>query len=114
MPDGVFSNLNSKGIEVGEWLVKHPKIKAVGFTGSFKAGTALCKLAAQRDEPIPVYAEMGSINPVIALPSALKEKTQFWAEQYAGSITAGSGQFCTNPGLILGIKGQKLDDFTRF
>ncbi len=114
MPDGVFSNLNSKGIEVGEWLVKHPKIKAVGFTGSFKAGTALYKLAAQRDEPIPVYAEMGSINPVIALPSALTEKAQFWAEQFAGSITAGSGQFCTNPGLILGIKSQKLDDFTRF
>lgn len=114
MPDGVFSNLNSKGIEVGEWLVKHPKIKAVGFTGSFKAGTALYRMAAQRDEPIPVYAEMGSINPVIALPSALKEKAQFWAEQFAGSITAGSGQFCTNPGLILGIKSQKLDEFTRF
>jgi len=114
MPDGVFSNLNSKGIEVGEWLVKHPRIKAVGFTGSFKAGTALSKLGAQRDEPIPVYAEMGSINPVIALPSALNEKAQFWAEQYAGSITAGSGQFCTNPGLILGIKSPKLDDFTRF
>ncbi|WP_031427887.1 aldehyde dehydrogenase (NADP(+)) [Flavimarina sp. Hel_I_48] len=114
MPDGVFSNLNSKGIEVGEWLVKHPKIKAVGFTGSFKAGTALSKLGANRDEPIPVYAEMGSINPVLVLPSALDEKAQFWAEQYAGSITAGAGQFCTNPGLILGLKSQKLDDFMQF
>ncbi len=111
MPDGVFSNLNSKGIEVGEWLVKHPKIKAVGFTGSFKAGTALSKLAANRPEPIPVYAEMGSINPVVVLPSALEEKADFWAEQYAGSITAGCGQFCTNPGLILGIESPRLDGF---
>ncbi|WP_417887597.1 aldehyde dehydrogenase (NADP(+)) [Zunongwangia sp.] len=111
MPDGVFSNLNSKGIEVGEWLVKHPKIKAVGFTGSYKAGTSLTKLAADRPEPIPVYAEMGSINPVLALPSALEEKGDFWAEQYAGSITAGCGQFCTNPGLILGIESAALDSF---
>lgn len=111
MPDGVFSNLNSKGIEVGEWLVKHPKIKAVGFTGSYKAGTALCKLAADRAVPIPVYAEMGSINPVLALPSALEEKADFWAEQYAGSITAGCGQFCTNPGLILGIESTDLNNF---
>jgi len=111
MPDGVFSNLNSKGIEVGEWLVKHPKIKAVGFTGSYKAGTALCKLAADRAVPIPVYAEMGSINHILALPSALEEKADFWAEQYAGSITAGCGQFCTNPGLILGIESTDLNNF---
>lgn len=111
MPDGVFSNLNSSGIEVGQWLVKHPKVSAVGFTGSFKAGTALHKLAAERKVPIPVYAEMGSINPVVALPSALEEKGDFWAENYAGSITAGAGQFCTNPGLILGIKGKALDSF---
>ncbi|PKD21782.1 aldehyde dehydrogenase [Salegentibacter salinarum] len=111
MPDGVFSNLNSKGIEVGEWLVKHPKIKAVGFTGSYKAGTALSKLAAARPEPIPVFAEMGSVNPVVALPSSLEEKGEEWAEQYAGSITAGCGQFCTNPGLILGIESPSLDHF---
>ena len=114
MPDGVFSNLNSSGKEVGEWLVKHPKIKAVGFTGSFNAGTALTKLAAERPEPIPVYAEMGSINPVVVLPSALEKNAEDWAAQYAGSITAGSGQFCTNPGLILGLKSPKMDDFTRF
>ena len=113
MPDGVFSNLNSKGIEVGEWLVKHPKIKAVGFTGSYKAGTALYKIAANRPEPIPVYAEMGSVNPVLALPSALEEKGDSWAEQFAGSITAGSGQFCTNPGLIIGVEGKALDHFTQ-
>lgn len=113
MPDGVFSNLNSSGIEVGQWLVKHPKIKAVGFTGSIKAGTALCKLAADREEPIPVYAEMGSVNPVVILPSALEFQAKEWAEKYAGSITAGTGQFCTNPGLILGIKGEKLEVFIK-
>ncbi len=111
MPDGVFSNLNSSGIEVGQWLVKHPKIKAVGFTGSIKAGTALSKIAAKREEPIPVYAEMGSVNPVVVLPSALEDKGEYWADQYAGSITAGTGQFCTNPGLILGIEGNGFDRF---
>ena len=113
MPDGVFSNLNSSGIEVGQWLVQHPKVSAVGFTGSIKAGTALYKLATQRDVPIPVYAEMGSINPVVILPSALEQKADTWAENYAGSITAGAGQFCTNPGLILGIKGKALDGFIK-
>lgn len=111
MPDGVFSNLNSSGIEVGKWLVGHAGIKAVGFTGSIKAGTALCKLAAERKEPIPVYAEMGSVNPVVVLPSAIRDQSDHWAEQYAASITAGTGQFCTNPGLILGIDGDEFKDF---
>lgn len=111
MPDGVFSNLNSKGITVGEQLVKHPAIKAVGFTGSIKAGTALTKLGAGRKEPIPVYAEMGSINPVVILPEALKANGESWAQKYAGSINLGAGQFCTNPGLILGIEGAELDTF---
>jgi len=111
MPDGVFSNLNSSGIEVGQQLVLHPKIKGVGFTGSIKGGTALYKLANDRKEPIPVFAEMGSINPVVALPSALSEKGADWANQYAGSIMLGAGQFCTNPGLILGIKSTSLDGF---
>lgn len=113
MPSGVFSNLNSSGIEVGQWLVKHPKIKAVGFTGSIKAGTALCELAAGRPEPIPVYAEMGSVNPVVVLPSAVEDEAEHWAEQYAGSITAGTGQFCTNPGLILGIDGENFNRFVK-
>ena len=113
MPKGVFSNLNSSGIEVGQQLVVHPKIKGVGFTGSIKGGTALYRLANERDEPIPVFAEMGSINPVVFLPSALEKKAEFWASQYAGSITLGSGQFCTNPGLILGIKGNNLDTFIK-
>ena len=111
MPNGVFSNLNSSGIEVGVALVEHPSIKAVGFTGSIKGGTALCKIAANRPVPIPVYAEMGSINPVLVLPSALKTDAEKWAKNYATSIAAGTGQFCTNPGLILGIKSNELDYF---
>lgn len=111
MPNGVFSNLNSSGIEVGVALVEHPSVKAVGFTGSIKGGTALCKIAANRSIPIPVYAEMGSINPVLILPSALKLESEKWAKNYAASIVAGTGQFCTNPGLILGIKSADLDNF---
>ncbi|SNR47318.1 NADP-dependent aldehyde dehydrogenase [Lutibacter agarilyticus] len=111
MPNGVFSNLNSSGIQVGISLVKNPKVKAVGFTGSIQGGRALYNLATQRDEPIPVFAEMGSINPVILLPKAAKLKGADWAKTYASSITLGSGQFCTNPGLILGIKGNDLSNF---
>ncbi|MFY0603112.1 MAG: aldehyde dehydrogenase (NADP(+)) [Flavobacteriaceae bacterium] len=111
MPNGVFSNLNSSGIEVGQQLVLHPEVKAVGFTGSIKGGRALYDLAAQRKEPIPVFAEMGSINPVVILPEALKVRGDNLAKTYAGSITLGTGQFCTNPGLILGIKSDELTDF---
>jgi NADP-dependent aldehyde dehydrogenase len=111
MPNGVFSNLNSSGIEVGQQLVSHPKVKAVGFTGSIKGGRALLDLAAKRTEPIPVFAEMGSINPVVILPKALENRHQEIAKTYAGSITLGTGQFCTNPGLLLGIKS---DAFTSF
>ena len=113
MPNGVFSNLNSSGIEVGVSLVKHPKVKAVGFTGSIRGGRALYDMAGQRPEPIPVFAEMGSVNPVIILPNATKNKGEDWAKTYAGSITMGSGQFCTNPGLILGIKGEDLSNFIK-
>ncbi|GGG43646.1 2,5-dioxovalerate dehydrogenase [Croceivirga lutea] len=111
MPNGVFSNLNSSGIEVGKLLVNHPLIKGVGFTGSIGGGRALFNMAAEREEPIPVFAEMGSINPVIVLPKALKQKGKEWAKKYASSITLGTGQFCTNPGLILGIAGEELEDF---
>lgn len=113
MPNGVFSNLNSSGIEVGQKLVKHPQVKAVGFTGSIRGGRALFDLAAQREEPIPVFAEMGSINPVIMLPEALKNRNEALAKTYAGSITVGSGQFCTNPGLLLGIKSESLKGFVK-
>lgn len=113
MPKGVFSNLNGSGHEVGQQLVMHPKIKAVGFTGSLKGGMALYKLANERQEPIPVFAEMGSVNPVVVLPSALLEKGPDWAKQYAASIMLGAGQFCTNPGLIFGIKSTSLDNFSK-
>lgn len=112
MPNGVFSNLNSKGIEVGVQLVKDSKVKAVGFTGSIKGGRALYDIANQRKEPIPVFAEMGSINPVIITQKSLETKGAQWAQTYAGSITLGTGQFCTNPGLILGIKSPELEAFT--
>lgn len=111
IPDGVFSNLNSRGIEVGQKLVMHPNVKGVGFTGSIRGGTALYRLANDRKEPIPVFAEMGSINPVVVLGGALQENGGHWAKSYAGSITLGAGQFCTNPGLLLGIKGEELDAF---
>ncbi|MFW2374919.1 aldehyde dehydrogenase (NADP(+)) [Cellulophaga baltica] len=111
MPNGVFSNLNSSGIEVGVALVQHPGVKAVGFTGSIRGGSALFNLAAQREEPIPVFAEMGSINPVVILPKALAAKNEEWAKTYASSITLGSGQFCTNPGLLLGISSDSLNKF---
>jgi alpha-ketoglutaric semialdehyde dehydrogenase len=111
MPNGVFSNLNSSGIEVGVSLVKNPQVKAVGFTGSIRGGRALYDMAAQRPEPIPVFAEMGSVNPVVLLPQAAKHKGTEWAKTYAGSVTLGSGQFCTNPGLILGVKGAELTNF---
>ena len=111
MPNGVFSNLNSSGIEVGQQLVQHPKVKGVGFTGSIRGGRALYDTAAQRTEPIPVFAEMGSINPVVLLTEALSTGADNWAKTYAGSITLGAGQFCTNPGLLLGIKGAGLDQF---
>ena len=111
MPNGVFSHLNSSGIAVGQQLVKHPKVKAVGFTGSIRGGRALLDLAAQRNEPIPVFAEMGSVNPVVILPEALQSRNAELAKTYANSITLGTGQFCTNPGLIFGLKSKALDQF---
>lgn len=111
MPEGVFSMLFDNGYAIGEALVKHPKTKAVTFTGSFKGGMALNKIAAERTEPIPVFAEMGSINPVVLLPQALEARAEQIAEQYAASITMGAGQFCTNPGLLLGLGSPALTRF---
>ena len=110
MPDGVFSSLNG-GPEVGSKLVQHPGIKAVGFTGSFGGGKAIYDLAQQRDEPIPVYAEMGSINPVFLLDEKLQTEGKNLAEELAGSVTLATGQFCTNPGLIIAKQGDGLDAF---
>ncbi len=100
MPEGVFSNLNSNTYEIGSYLVKHPHIKAVGFTGSITGGTALMKIANKRTEPIPVYAEMGSVNPVVVLPEILELQMIRTVQQLAQSIRLDAGQFCTHPGLI--------------
>jgi 2,5-dioxopentanoate dehydrogenase len=101
MPDGVFSLLFDNGIDAGLQLVKNPLIKAVGFTGSYKAGKALYDVAVSRPEPIPVYAEMGSTNPVFILPEAMKKRGQEIATAYSAAVTLGVGQFCTNPGLLI-------------
>ncbi len=111
MPEGIFSILYDSAHAIGEELVKHPKTKIVTFTGSFKGGTALLKMAQQRDNPIPVFAEMGSTNPTILLPDALKNRYGQIAEQYAASITLGAGQFCTNPGVLVALKSQSLEKF---
>lgn len=111
VPKGVFSLLFDDSYEIGETLVKHPLTKAVAFTGSYKGGMALVKMNEQRQEPIPVFAEMGSINPVVFLPKAIATQGEELAKKYAGSITLGAGQFCTNPGLLLAIKGDGFETF---
>ncbi len=100
LPAGIFSLLFDGGYSVGAALVQHPGIRAVGFTGSFRGGRALMDLAAARPDPIPVYAEMGSTNPVFILPGALQERGEQLAEGLYGSFTLGGGQFCTKPGMV--------------
>jgi NADP-dependent aldehyde dehydrogenase len=100
LPAGVFSLLFDAGHEIGSALVQHPAIRAVGFTGSFRGGKALLDLAAKRPEPIPVYAEMGSSNPVFLLPGALAERGAAIAAGLHASFTLGGGQFCTKPGIV--------------
>jgi NADP-dependent aldehyde dehydrogenase len=99
------------GRTIGQQLVAHPAIKAVGFTGSRAGGTALMKIAASRPEPIPVYAEMSSINPVLLFPGALAARGEAIGKAFVGALTLGAGQFCTNPGLVLAIEGDGLDAF---
>ncbi|CAN5170002.1 aldehyde dehydrogenase (NADP(+)) [soil metagenome] len=108
---GVFSLLHGWSHEVGLAMVRHPVISAVGFTGSLRGGRALFDAAAARPSPIPVYAEMGSVNPVFLLPSAVRERGAAVAQGLATSITVGTGQFCTNPGIIVGMRGPALDAF---
>ncbi|SDC73202.1 NADP-dependent aldehyde dehydrogenase [Cupriavidus sp. YR651] len=109
MPRGVFNMIF--GDRVGEHLVRHAEIRAVGFTGSLRGGRALCDMAAARPHPIPVFAEMSSVNPVILMPHALARRRAAIAAELAASVTLGAGQFCTNPGLILGIRSSALDVF---
>ncbi|HEY2685927.1 MAG TPA: aldehyde dehydrogenase (NADP(+)) [Steroidobacteraceae bacterium] len=111
LPAGVYSHLSGPANELGRALVMHPAIKAVGFTGSRAGGTALAKLAAARPEPIPIYAEMSSINPVLILPGALRARGDAIAAAFVSSLTLGAGQFCTNPGLVLCIQAPALERF---
>jgi 2,5-dioxopentanoate dehydrogenase len=106
MPEGVFSVLYGGGRKVGQAVVKHPVTQAVGFTGSRAGGTALMESAANRPQPIPVYAEMSSINPVVILSGALERGEESLAEGFFGSLTLGVGQFCTNPGLVFLPEGK--------
>lgn len=111
LPAGVFTHVHGASFEVGKALVTHPFVKAIGFTGSFKGGKALFDWANGRKEPIPVFAEMGSINPVFLFPHKLKEEGEAVAKSYAASITLGVGQFCTNPGLLIVIESERLQPF---
>ena len=111
LPKGVFAHVHGAGFETGKALVTHSHTRAVGFTGSYGGGKALFDWANQRPVPIPVFAEMGSINPVFLLPDKLSTSARELAALLAGSITLGVGQFCTNPGLILAVEGEGLRSF---
>ncbi|CAE6847439.1 Alpha-ketoglutaric semialdehyde dehydrogenase 2 [Paraburkholderia aspalathi] len=111
LPEGVFSMIVGAGNSVGEALVAHPAIKAVGFTGSRAGGTSLMRVAAARAEPIPVYAEMSSINPVFLLSNALSQRGETIARGFVDSLVLGAGQFCTNPGLAIAIDSDALKGF---
>ncbi|RBP85068.1 aldehyde dehydrogenase (NADP(+)) [Marinomonas rhizomae] len=109
MPSGVFNMIFGSG--VGKALVQNPHIKAVGFTGSLSGGNAICKMASERAEPIPVFAEMSSINPVILNEGAIKNRGKLIAKELADSVVLGTGQFCTNPGLVIAIKSESFSSF---
>ena len=111
VPEGAFALLFDAGVEVGRALVMNPFVKAVGFTGSHKAGRALMDLASARPEPIPVFAEMSSSNPLFVLPGALCERGDQIAAGLVASFTVGVGQFCTKPGIVFVQAGRRADDF---
>ena len=111
MPAGTFSMIHGGSHEVGGALVRHPLIKAVGFTGSLRGGKALFDLCAQRPEPIPFFGELGSINPMFFLPAAMASRAEEMAKGWAGSLTMGAGQFCTNPGALVLIEGAETETF---
>lgn len=111
LPEGTLSLLQSTEPSFSIALVSHPVVAAVGFTGSERAGRALFDAAAKRPSPIPVYAEMGSVNPIFILPAALQERMDGVAEGLFKSVTAGSGQFCTCPGLVFVQEGPNVDGF---
>ncbi|MGF6924786.1 alpha-ketoglutaric semialdehyde dehydrogenase [Chitinophaga sp. W2I13] len=111
MPDGVFSLVHGTSHETGQYLAAHPLVSAIAFTGSFKGGKALYDTATRRAVPIPVFAEMGSVNPVFFLPGILREKGAALATQFLQSVTLGTGQFCTNPGVFITAAGGSTDTF---
>lgn len=113
LPSGILTMIEGAGIDVGVRLVRHPKIAAVAFTGSFKGGVALNAEAASRPRPIPFYGELGSINPVIVLPAALAASSDSLAKALAASIAMGSGQFCTSPGVVIVIESPASSEFVR-
>src|SRR5688500_5366169 len=111
MPEGVFSLLFASGYEIGQALVKHPAIKAVGFTGSRRGGRALMDLAAARPEPIPIYTEMSSVNPTFFLPGAIEQRGENLVTGLHASVTGGAGQFCTKPGVVFLPESDATPDF---
>lgn len=111
MPKGVFSLVQGGNRRVGEALVQHPRIKAVGFTGSLGGGRALFDLCAQRPEPIPFFGELGAVNPMFMLPQAIARRGAELGRGWAGSLAMGAGQFCTNPGIAVVIAGPEADAF---
>ena len=113
LPEGTFSLIEDSTYQSGQLLVQHPAAKAVGFTGSYSGGMALVKLASEREEPIPVFAEMGSINPVVILKEALEKEFASIAAKLVASVNMGAGQFCTNPGLLITTKSAGFDAFIR-
>lgn len=114
LPVGVFSLLHGTSTLSGCALVQHPAICAVGFTGSRSGGLALLQLAQQRPRPVPLYAEMSSINPMLLLPGALQQRAEKLAQGFVDSLTLGCGQFCTNPGVVLACDGEDFDRFVQF
>jgi len=111
VPEHTVQHVEGKSNETGKALVQNVYTTAVGFTGSFAGGKALQSYSSERERPVPVFAEMSSINPVVFYPDTLEKNAPALAQQYAGSITLGMGQFCTNPGLLLAVKGEALDNF---
>lgn len=111
LPADIFIHIHGAAFEVGKALVLHPLAQAVGFTGSLEGGRALAALSQERHKPIPVFAEMGSVNPVFLMPRKLEAEAVEIAKRYTASITQSAGQFCTNPGILVAIEGPALDRF---
>ncbi|HCQ59167.1 MAG TPA: aldehyde dehydrogenase (NADP(+)), partial [Sulfitobacter sp.] len=111
IPRGVFSLIQGGSRAVGQAVVQHPRIKAVGFTGSLAGGRALFDLCAARPEPIPFFGELGSVNPMFMLPAAMEARAEELGKGWAASLTMGAGQFCTNPGIAVVIDGAGADAF---